>query len=946
MAKSSAPDGPRTWMRVRVFPTESEMARAQRLWTVAFGTFVVVAISLVALIATEPSTAARRLVTLAGVMVLTGIIYVVNRRGHTSGASWMFVLGLVVIVTQRAWITGGIYAPVLPLYVVFVLMGGVLLSRLGGIITAVACAAGATMLVIGQAMGAIQPVRTFAPPLGMLVFLMMILALALVLQFMVGNTFRESLARSEREIAVRKATQTRLDLAMAAAKIVVWELDRERGQLLSDARMGELYHIDMRPDGSVALDDVLARIHPDDLAGVLERRDRVREGMAPAEHHHRIVRPDGSLRYVRGTSVWVPVHGHEYRIIGVTMDVTDSALADIDRTRLVHDLGERVKELRLLHATAVAAQRHWNSTRELLAHVVGLMPLAWQYPECAEARITLGDMEVATAGWRQTTWMQSVPFVTQSQEGSIEVAYTEEKPPETEGPFLKEERDLLVSLSEMLAAILNSQKTRRDLELLVETRTTELRAARDAAEQAARAKGAFLANMSHEIRTPMNAILGYEQLLQTDPNLTNEQRRRLDVIRTSGDHLLGLINDILDMSRIEAGRVHLSVQPFDLHATLDDIGTMFATQIATRGISLGVQVDASVPQSIRADPGKVRQVLINLIGNAVKFTEAGGVRVRVDAARTGETQCLVKIEVEDTGSGIDPSDFDLIFGAFGQATGGAARGGTGLGLAISRNFARMMDGDIAVRSARGHGSTFTFTFAGTIVEDGAVETLGARDVRRRLAAGVATRRVLVVDDVPTNRDLLSETLTRAGFETRPAETAEEAIDTHDWWHPDLIVTDLHMPGMGGAEAIRKLRARGSTTPVIVVTASTDEDTAATVREAGAQRLLRKPHRQNELLDAVAAVLGVELVAREPSATPREVRIPTAPLREMVQEIPGPLVVALLEAARTARAARVLQLATEVQAHSPGAAESIRRLAHNFQYGALVDALEEKTLRAD
>jgi signal transduction histidine kinase/CheY-like chemotaxis protein len=710
--------------------------------------------------------------------------------------------------------------------------------------------------------------------------------------------------------------------------------------------MGELYDLEIPPNGVVPLDRILDRIHPDDRQKVLSRRELVRTPGTTVQHEHRVVRGDGSTRYVRGASVTVASgDAASQRVVGVTMDVTDATLAELERVRLVHDLGERVKELRLLHAVAVAAQRPWASAQDLLQHVANVMPPAWQYPDAAEARITLGDIVVTTPGWRETPWRVAVSFEVQGDPGSIEVVYTEQKPELHDGPFLKEEHDLLISLGDFLGTILVSLRTRRELEHLVETRTAELRAARDAAEQAAKAKGAFLANMSHEIRTPMNAILGYEQLLQAEAGLTDEQRRKLDVIRTSGDHLLGLINDILEMSRIEAGRTALSVQPFDFRALVDGVQSMFTGQVSKRGISLDVHVDAAVPRGIRADPGKVRQVMINLIGNAVKFTDAGGVRVRVSATPVGDTQSVVSIAVEDTGPGIDASEFDMIFSAFGQAKLGASRGGTGLGLPISRSFARLMDGDITVSSKKGRGSTFTFTFTGTVVEAELVPTLDGRQGRRSLAPTERSRRVLVVDDVPINRDLLQESLTRAGFDTRPAASGEDALNEHEAWKPDLIVMDVHMPGIGGVEAIRLLRARGATTPVIISTASVDADLESKVFAAGAQRLLSKPHREQQLFDAIAAVLNVEFVAEEEARRPRSTPLPAAPLRNVVHEIPAPLVAELREAARKARAGRVLELADEVAEHSPAAAQSIRQLADEFRYAALIDALQGAPVNA-
>ncbi len=471
--------------------------------------------------------------------------------------------------------------------------------------------------------------------------------------------------------------------------------------------------------------------------------------------------------------------------------------------------------------------------------------------------------------------------------------------------------------------------------------TSDLRVARDSAERASRAKSTFLATISHEIRTPMNAILGYGQLLLSADGLSPEQRRKLDVISASGEQLLTLINDILDMSRIEADRVSLSVEPFDLHVLLAELGTMFSPQAAARGLALDVHAQPGLPHGIEADPGKVRQVLSNLVSNALKFTEAGGVRVRAMSHLAGESACVVTVEVEDTGPGIAATETDSIFEAFSQTEAGARKGGTGLGLAISRNFARLMSGDVTLRSTPGRGSTFTFSFAGMVVPDDIVDHTAGRTRVERLARSVTRRKVLIVDDVATNRDLLSETLSRVGFETRLSSSGEDAIAIHDEWHPDLLITDLHMPGIGGLETIRLLRLRQSATPIIVSTASS-EAASGIVLEAGAQQLLRKPYRERELLRVIAQVLGVEFVTVLPRASgdaTASKHPSAAPNDNSIGDIPPMLADALREAARRARAGRLHELAAEVEQHSRSAAQRIRTYADNFEYAAILNALD-------
>ena len=283
--------------------------------------------------------------------------------------------------------------------------------------------------------------------------------------------------------------------------------------------------------------------------------------------------------------------GRPVRMVGINRDVTDLIRAEREREQLLHELGLRVKELRLLHATARLLQRDRPFNRALLDEVVVLIPSAWQYPECCEARIVYGDLEVSTAGWRESPWKQSASFTNSEGTGLIEVVYLAERPVSAEGPFLLEERALLDSFAEMLVAYLELRKHQEHLEALVASRTTEVRAARDAAESANRAKSAFLANMSHEIRTPMNAILGYAQLLERDRDLGDPQKRKIDIIQSSGNHLLTLINDILEMSKIEAGRATRAAEPFDLGALLHDVEGMFRELTESKGLELTFEQD-------------------------------------------------------------------------------------------------------------------------------------------------------------------------------------------------------------------------------------------------------------------------------------------------------------------------------------------------------------------
>lgn len=479
----------------------------------------------------------------------------------------------------------------------------------------------------------------------------------------------------------------------------------------------------------------------------------------------------------------------------------------------------------------------------------------------------------------------------------------------------------------------------------LERAVADLRVAKEAAEAANRAKSLFLANMSHEIRTPMNAILGFSEFMRRDSSLTAGQRRNLDTINRSGEHLLSLINDVLEMSKIEAGRVTLRPGVFDLHGLLDDVGTMFRLRTQDRGLQLSVERRPDVPQYVVTDEGKLRQVLINLLGNAVKFTECGGIVLRTAVRATTEEGFRLLLEVDDTGRGIPEDDFERIFQAFGQASGPyGAREGTGLGLTICREYVRLMGGTITVQSRLGHGSTFRVDIA---VEEGQPQDASKPVLTRRvigLASGEAPRRILVVDDHQENRSLLARMLSGIGFQVWEAGDGAEAVRLFEEWSPDLVLMDMRMPVMDGFEATGRIKAmpRGGETPVVAVSASVFEEDRAAVLGAGCDGFLRKPVREDQILDAVREHLGVRYEYEKEAAastTRPSQRLDTAALGRRMGALTTAQREALRQAAVELRPETLLATVEEIAGEDAELARELRALVDEFEFTRIIDLVD-------
>jgi PAS domain S-box-containing protein len=738
--------------------------------------------------------------------------------------------------------------------------------------------------------------------------------------------------REQAETLLRDS-EARLRLALKAAKFGTWEYNFVTNELLQN-NISEIYGLEPGQSHKNQA-EWLAQVHPGDREWVQTEFDRAIRDAGEFHAEFRIFHPNGTEHWARSTGAVVHNQaGQPLYAYGIAADITDRKLAEVEQQSqqaflrqvidvVPNNIFVKDREGRLLVVNHASATIHGTSIENMigkretdfnpnfsLEQLEEFLAINQQVMETRQPRVDLFQTIMSATG--ETRWYQTVISPLTDIDGQVTG---------------------IVGATTDVTGLKQAEQA--------------LQQAKEAAETANRTKSIFLANMSHELRTPLNVILGFVQVMQRDAQLTIEQQENLHIIRRSGDHLLSLINDVLDLSKIEAGHVTLDESSVDLFDVMRSLEQMFHQRADIKGLQLHLELASDLPQYITVDVNKLRQVLINLLGNAIKFTEEGSVTLRVSLASRHEAlvmgqadqwdqdkrQVSITFEVADTGIGIALSELESIFNAFVQTQAGKiSPDGTGLGLTISRKFVQMMGGDIAVQSVLGHGSTFAFTIPVHLLHrsDASITPASYRVIG--LAPHQPTYRILVVDDRPENRKLLVELLTQIGLDVREAVNGQDAVTQWQQWQPHLIYMDIRMPLLNGYEATQQIRAtaNGQSPVIIALTAQASKSDRTLALSSGCNDYLTKPFQEDVLFNKMAEHLGLKyLCAIEQDALQGDV-IPSLNPSDL-SVMPSSWISSLCQAARLCDDNQIEDLIEQIPADQQSLIRGLRQLVQTYNF---------------
>jgi PAS domain S-box-containing protein len=725
-------------------------------------------------------------------------------------------------------------------------------------------------------------------------------------------------------------------------------------------------------------------IHPDDRQSVVEAVTAALANKKRFDLEYRLLAADGRPRWVheQGQGVFTP-EGQLLCLDGVIFDITtqrkaeESLMLNAERMEAMLRLNQMIdaSEIELMAFAYETAIRLTHSKLGYLGLInedeTSMNVQFWSPEAMAECKVPDTPMifPLKSAGLWGEAVRQRRPIITNdyaspnpwkkgTPEGHIELIRHMNLPLIAGGKIVliagvgnKEEdytEDDVQQLSLLIEGMWRMIERRRAedkltqyqtrLEETVQQRTEELRLSLEAAEAANKAKSVFLANMSHELRTPLNAILGFSNIIHMDPQLPKNQRRNVDIISRSGEHLLTLINDVLQMAKIEAGGVELANTPFDLGGMVRDVIDMMQMRAKDRNLQLVIDQSSKFPRYIVGDAARLRQILINMIGNAIKFTKEGSVNLRLGTKHNESSHLL--IEVEDTGPGIAKQDQKHIFEPFVQLSKQGENKGTGLGLTITRQFVQIMGGQISLKSALGKGSLFTIDLPMTEAAERDIAQAKQLPIGNvtGLAPGQPEYRILIVEDQLDNQLLLTNLLQSVGLRIKVAENGKQGVELFQRWQPHLIFMDRRMPVMDGEEATRTIRELpgGQSVKIVAVTASAFNEQKKSMIDAGVDDFIGKPYHLDEIYTCLSNQLGIRFQYEESKETQKHTYKLTP---EMVAVLPEKLRNELQGALESLESRKIYMSIQQVAAYDQELYSSLIQCAENFDYPAILQALK-------
>jgi PAS domain S-box-containing protein len=773
-----------------------------------------------------------------------------------------------------------------------------------------------------------------------------------------GKRLEQANQTLERELAERKETEQELrDSEQRYRRLVdtasegIWEVDELYITTLVNPRMAEMLGYEPKEMVGRKLHEFL---FDDDQTEMAARIASRREGLNE--------RYEQKYRHKDGSTVWMHVSATstfdgEHRFAGsfaMLTDITERRRAEeaLRRSEAYLAEGQRQSHTGSWAWNPVTLQTlYWS---EEMFRIFGLNPqdglptaeVFWQriHPEdlgCAR--------ELLMKAARRSMVYEHEHRIVLS-DGTVKHIHAIGHPVLDENGQVAEYVGTAMDVTERQRAEDELRKHRENLEDMVRRRTEQLAEAKARAEAANREKSQFLANMSHELRTPLNAVLGFSRLLKSGPDVTPRQQEALHIIVRSGEHLLNLINNVLDMAKIESGRVVLEEFEVDLHRLLHEIQSLMGVGAAEKGLQFALESAPDLPRFVAVDAGKLRQVLLNLVGNAIKYTDSGGVKLRARlGSREGTEKAQVRFEVEDSGPGISQQDCQRIFFPFVQGSQASAQAGTGLGLAICKQYVELMGGQIGITSEPGKGSVFYFSIPVSVLPSVAEPEEPKHGRILGLADGQPRHRLLIVEDQAENRLLLRKLLDPIGFELSEAVNGKEAVALFDQLRPDLIWMDVRMPVMDGMEAVRRIRATkaGADTKIIALTAHALEEERSAIMAGGCDDFVRKPFREQEIFEALARHLHLKFIYEKAPGLESTPEAPGLALRpEQLEGLPTELLRELRQAVVELDTARTQALIKQVAERDASLGRALNTLATQLGYRRLLKLLETVHSRSE